>query len=580
MEYEEGNKRLTLKNIPEKPLAEMIEKLQENRVIERIWEHDHTVWKDDPAEITDRLGWLDSQEKMRREVEQLQSFAGQIRSEGFSGVLLLGMGGSSLAAEVINKICGVREGYPEFAILDSTDPEAVLEKEYRFDPAKTLFIVATKSGGTVETISLMKYFYNRVAGVLGNEKAGSHFTAITDPGSNLEKTAHELSFKKVFLNDPAIGGRYSALSYFGLVPAALMGVDLHRLLETASLMAQSAKASDSSRDNENTPAVLGAALGSLYKNGHDKLTMFFSDPLKPLGSWIEQLIAESTGKEGKGILPVEGESIATPEVYGNDRFFVYFRLAGDSAGDAQVEQLVKAGHPLIQVNVHALSNFGGEFFRWMMATAIAGWALEINPFDQPNVEAAKTLAREMVEAYRQEGTLPEHKADLEAGMIKVYSGFQTDSLPQTWKTFLSQANPDKPGNRKKSYLAIQAFIKPDPETERALRELCNVLEARTKMAVTTGYGPRYLHSTGQLHKGDAGCGLFVQITSRSKQDLPVPDQAGSEYSSLTFDVLKNAQAMGDYRALKEKGRPVIRFHLEDDIADTIKKLTDAVPLNN
>ncbi|MFO7952128.1 MAG: glucose-6-phosphate isomerase [Bacillota bacterium] len=575
---EPGNNKqdLQLENIPDKLLENLLNRLKNKRIVERIWSGDYTIWKNDPTEISNRLGWLDSHEKMACAVAEIESFADEVRGQGYTDALLLGMGGSSLAPEVFRKVFGVQKGHPDLEILDSTDPGAILEKERHLDFKKTLFIVSTKSGSTIETIALMKYFYNQVVQALGKDQAGNNFIAITDPESGLEKTAGALGFRKVFLNDPAIGGRYSALSYFGLVPAALNGIDLKRLLERASSMAAKAKAFDPQKENKNSSALLGAALGVLGINGRDKITFLFPEKIKPFADWVEQLIAESTGKEGTGLLPVWGSPVIPPERYTGDRAFIYYHLDEKDPGDKKVESLIEAGHPVIKISLHDLYDLGGECFRWMMATAIAGWALGINPFNQPNVEAAKVRAREMVETYRQKGTLPEQKPDLEAEEIKVYSEFQAESLPQAWNTFLEQASPGEPGGGGKSYLAIQAYVKPDPETDRALRELRNALEARTKMAVTTGYGPRYLHSTGQLHKGDAGNGLFVQITGASKQDLPIPDKPGSNDSSLTFGVLKNAQAMGDYLALKEKGRPVIRFHLEDDVASAIKRLTETV----
>jgi len=575
---EPGNNKqdLRLKNIPDELFEDLLNRLKNERIIERIWKGDHTVWKNDPAEISNRLGWLESHEEMAGAVAEIESFATEVRTRGYTDALLLGMGGSSLAPEVFRKIFGVRQGFLNLEVLDSTDPGAILEKERKLDLKKTLFIVSTKSGSTIETISLMKYFYNRVEQAAGCERAGDNFIAITDPGSSLEKTARDLGFRRVFFNNPAIGGRYSALSFFGLVPAALCGLDLKRLLESSSSVAAEAKAFDPHREIKNTSALLGAALGALGISGKDKITFLFADKIKPFAAWIEQLIAESTGKEGTGLLPVLDLPEIPPESCAGDRAFIYYCPEENDLKDKKVESLIEAGQPVIKIPLHDLYDLGGEFFRWMMATAVACWALKVNPFDQPDVEAAKVMASKMVGTYRQKGTFPELKPNLETEDIKVYSGFPVKNLARAWDIFLDQAGPDEASNGGGSYLAIQAFIKPDPETDRALRELRNALEARTKMAVTTGYGPRYLHSTGQLHKGDAGCGMFVQLTGASEQDLPVPDDPGSNHSTLNFGVLKNAQALGDYLALKEKGRRAIRFHLDKEILSAIKKLTEAV----
>lgn len=366
--------------------------LRENDILARIWSHDHTVWKPEPTEITNRLGWLHSPEVMSKAIPEINAFVDEIRAEGFTHALLLGMGGSSLAPEVFRFTFGVQAGYLDLAVLDSTDPGAVLAHANRLDPASTLFIVSTKSGGTVETFSFFKYFYNWTSEKIGETKAGKHFVAITDPGSGLADTAKKYNFRKTFINDPNIGGRYSALSYFGLVPAALIGMDLKLLLGRASAMAQFSKGIAPSQIEGNSPARLGATLGELAVQGRDKVTLIASPPIKYFGAWAEQLIAESTGKEGKGILPVDGEEVGAPSVYGNDRLFVYLRLEGDSTFDQKVETLLEAGHPVVQLDLQDLYDLGGEFFRWEIATIIASRRLEINPFDQPNVESAKILA--------------------------------------------------------------------------------------------------------------------------------------------------------------------------------------------
>ncbi len=564
------------KNLPDPAMQEELQRMKNELVINRIWKRDHTVWSSSPEEISNRLGWLKSHRLGGKALREIKEFVEQARAEGFTHALLMGMGGSSMAPEVFRKVFGIQDGYLDLHVIDSTDPGAILEKENSVDLSRTLFIVATKSGGTVETISLMKYFYNRTVEAVGRENAGRHFIAITDPGSSLEKTATELSFRKTFLNDPDIGGRYSALSYFGLVPAALVGVDLEKLLHYAEAMAHNAKTEIETVDVENTSAWLGIVLGVLGNSGRDKITLISSPPVQPFGAWIEQLIAESTGKDGKGLLPVDGETPAAPEIYAKDRLFIYFRLDGDTTHEEIVSSLKTAGHPVIQLNLQDIYNLGGEFFRWMIATAVAGWVMQINPFDQPNVESAKVLAREMVSAYRDKGELPSLEPDLKIDGIEVYCGQKAENMQQVWHQFLSQANPGENESKGRSYFAVQAYLKPDPEIDRALQLLRNKIQSASRMAVTVGYGPRFLHSTGQLHKGDAGNGMFIQLTSQMPDDLPIPDRPGSDQSSISFAVLKNAQALGDRQALIDAGRKVIRFHLDKDIKGSLQKLTETL----
>lgn len=578
MEIGRSRHRMVSVNLPEASVQEALEKLKTDRIIKRIWERDYTVWGNSPEEISNRLGWLNSHGAMAESLESIEDFVEEVRSDSYARALLLGMGGSSMAPEVFRKIFGVREGYLDLEVLDSTDPGAVLEKEKKFDPHKTLFIVSTKSGGTVETTSLMKYFYNKALKSLGREDAGKHFIAITDPESSLEKTAKELGFRKIFLNDPDIGGRYSALSYFGLVPAALIGADLEQLLDNADAMACNAEASNCPLEKDNTPAWLGVALGALGSGGHDKVTLVLSPPIKPFGAWLDQLIAESTGKEGTGLLPVDGETLASPEFYGSDRLFIYLRLKDDPTYDKALGRLKEAGQPVIQLNLHDRYALGGEFFRWMMAAAVAGWALGINPFDQPNVESAKVLARDMVSAYRDKGELPSASPDLTINGIEVFYGPSAENLHQAWINFFGKANPGKKEGKGRSYISIQAYLKPEPETDCTLQGLQDKIQTSSRMAVTVGYGPRFLHSTGQLHKGDAGNGLFIQLTAETPGDLPIPDQPGEDHSSISFGILKRAQAMGDRQALLDAGREVIRFHLDGDIPGVIKKLTKAIPV--
>ncbi|MHB8771061.1 MAG: glucose-6-phosphate isomerase [Syntrophales bacterium] len=544
--------------------AEALRALAAGRFMERILRKDHTLWKPEPKEIADRLGWLDSAVTMQRNLSAIGGFVDGVRADGYTFALLMGMGGSSLAPEVFRKVFGRREGFPDLAVIDSTDPGAVLARAAGLDLKRTLFIVSTKSGGTVETFSFLKYFYNLAAGRLGAAEAGRHFVAITDPGSALADIAAVHEFRHCFLNDPEIGGRYSALSLFGLVPAALIGMDLEGFLARAAATADAETASPAA-GQEQSGAFLGALLGELAVQGHDKLTFLFSPAIAPFGDWVEQLIAESTGKEGTGILPVLGEPLGPPTAYGADRVFVAVRVGSDRIGEEELRVLARAGHPVVEVGMAEPFDLGAQCFLWEMATAAAGWRLAINPFDQPDVEAAKVLARRMIAAYRETGTIPPEQPTGEAEGIAVYGAAEPSEPAAALDAFLTQAGEG-------AYAAIQAYLNPSPEIGAALEGFRVRLRERSGLPVTLGYGPRFLHSTGQLHKGDRGRGLFIQLTADDPADAAIPDELGRPGSSLTFGILKAAQASGDRQALRDKGRRVIRFHLRADPAGGINRL--------
>ncbi|MCP4634428.1 MAG: glucose-6-phosphate isomerase, partial [candidate division Zixibacteria bacterium] len=383
-------------------VSEYLKLLEQENIIPRIWSKDHTVWNPEPAEISNRLGWLDSPEEMVNNIDEINSFVEEVRAEGYTHALLLGMGGSSLAPEVFRRVFGVKEGWLNLSVLDSTDPAKVLEYAKKLNPKKTLVIASTKSGGTIETLSFVKYFYNWLADALGKEKAGKHYTAITDPGSGLQSLAEKLNFRKIFLNNPDIGGRYSALSYFGLVPAALVGIDIRQLLDRANMMAARCKKSRNLK--ENPGAYLGAVMGEMAVTGRDKLTLILSPEIAPIGAWLEQLIAESTGKEGKGILPIDGEVLGSPEIYSNDRYFVSIQIGEGNRYQNEINKLQEAGFPVIQLNMETINDLCGEFFHWELATIISAHRLQINPFDQPNVESAKIAAKEMMKSYAASGS--------------------------------------------------------------------------------------------------------------------------------------------------------------------------------
>jgi glucose-6-phosphate isomerase len=537
--------------------------LKRDNIVERIWEKDFNVWSNEPTEITNRLGWLTSPQSSLKALGEIEEFVKGVREEKFEKILLMGMGGSSLAPEVFSLTFGSKEGYPELHVIDSTDPDVVSEYDKVTSDKKTLFIVSTKSGGTVETFSFMKYFFNKTLKKIGKEEVGKRFGAVTDPGSGLEKTAKDLNFRKIFLNDPDIGGRYSALSFFGVVPAALIGLDIEKLLNRAEKFARNSVVSDS------VAGKLGSAIGEYAKLGIDKLTFILSEEVSSFGAWVEQLIAESTGKRGKGILPVEGEAVQSPDFYSNDRLFVYIHFKNDNRKKDAVQNLSGSGFPVFELILDDLYDLGEQYFLWEIVTVVAGWRLGIQPFDQPDVESAKILARQMVKEYQAQGKLPEQNAFLSEGSIRVFGDLNAVSFDTVLREFLNNSI------EKNGYIGIQAYIKPDNDSLNLLQELRLKIAEKYKTPVTIGFGPRFLHSTGQLHKGDAGKGVFIQFTSSSGNDLSVPDNPGEDKSSISFGVLKSAQALGDRQALLNKNRKVLRFDLGTDVITGLKRISDS-----
>ena len=531
-------------------------------VADRIWKRDFTLWKPDDTEIGDRLGWLDCPDAVGAELAAVDRVVEAARDAGFRRILLLGMGGSSLAPELFSTTFGASAAGVPLDVLDSTHPDAVQSCLDSLDIDSTLFVVSTKSGGTVETLSLLKFFFARVASHSPTSRPGNRFIAITDPGSGLEKLASELAFRHIFLNDPEIGGRYSALSLFGLVPARFLGVDVERILERARLAA-----TRSSSDEQDPGYRLGVVLATSALRGRDKLTLATTPSLAPFGAWLEQLIAESTGKEGKGILPVDGEALGAPAAYGDDRLFLHLRLQGESGLDRAVGALADAGHPVAAIELTDLYDLGAAFFACEFATAVAGACMAINPFDQPDVEAAKEIAREMVTSYLGGGELPRHEAAFVDGEIQVFGSSRCATAGEALSEFLQPSS-----NVAAPYLAIHAYLEPTHETERQLKELRIRLRSMTRMAVTVGYGPRFLHSTGQLHKGDRGNGLFLQLTDDPRADLGIPDEPGAAESRMGFATLIEAQSMGDRQALLDAGRSVLRLHLGKRVNQTLADL--------
>ena len=493
-------------------MTERLQQMDHDRIVERIWRKDHTVWKQDPTEITDRLGWLTVSDLMHERIGELEAFAEQASADGFETAVLLGMGGSSLAPEVFARTFGSADGSLELIVLDTTHPETIRRVADELDLRTTLFVVASKSGGTTETLSQFAFFWDRTP-------SGTQFVAITDPGTPLETLAREHGFRAVFLNPEDIGGRYSALSYFGLVPAALIGAPLHEVLDRAGEM--QAASAQKLPTAQIPSATLGAKMGESAGIGRDKLTLALPEKIASLGSWVEQLIAESTGKEGVGIVPVVGEPLGPPDAYGRDRVFV-------AIGEHEaLDELERAGHPVMRLRYEGLEQIGGEFFRWEMATAIAGHVLGINPFDQPNVQEAK-----------------------DATSAILASGSEEDPGFDDLGVLLKQVNEG-------DYVAILAFIERTSETEDAIDRVRLAIRDGYRVATTTGFGPRFLHSTGQLHKGGPNSGVFIQVVDAGRSvDLPIPGRP------FTFGTLIDAQALGDLRSLRGRGRRVARVTLD------------------
>lgn len=524
-----------------------LDALTQAQVIERLWAKDHRVWKQDPREILDRLGWLTLQDQMPQQLGQLRNCASTAKEMKVRDVVLLGMGGSSLGPEVFRTVFGSQKGAPRLWVLDSTVPGWVRQVTGAISPSRTLFLVASKSGGTIEVMSLFAHFWKLVAKAKGNH-GGRQFVAITDPGTGLEKMARDYGFGQIFTNPADIGGRYSVLSLFGLVPAALLGLDVTRLLDRAAGMAERCRQQEDAKANPG--AYLGAVMGSLAKTGRDKVTVIASPSLATFGLWVEQLLAESTGKEGTGLIPIAQEPVLKPSAYGTDRCFVYLKLKGEKNGalDRAVQALAKAEHPVLQFDLRDRYDLAAEFFRWEFATAIAGHLLGIHPFDQPNVQESKDNTNRVLETFQSTGRLPE----------------QVSSHPKDIAQDL--ANQLHPG----TYLSVLAYTTPSRPFETAVRRLRQALMTRHRVATTFGYGPRYLHSTGQLHKGGPKTGVFLELVDRMSPDTTIP---GKPFS---FGTLAQAQAVGDLASLRAHDRHAIRVQLGRDQAATVNAITAAL----
>jgi transaldolase / glucose-6-phosphate isomerase len=532
---------------------------QSGNKMQRLWRHDASLWTGDDE--ANWLGWLDVVEEQIADPVELRNFAKEVWSAGFKDILVLGMGGSSLCPEVLGMTFGKIAGYPDLHVLDSTDPAQVKAFENKIDIGRTLFIVSSKSGSTLEPNIFKQYFFERTKQAVGADKAGSHFIAITDPGSKMQQVAEADRFRHIFFGKPSIGGRYSALSHFGMVPAAAIGVDIKKFLDRAQEMVRACGASTPVEANPG--AVLGIILGTAARSGRDKVTIITSSDISDLGAWLEQLLAESTGKVGKGIIPVDREELAAPEAYGNDRVFAYIHTkhATDVRQDAKVAALEEAGHAVLRIAMSDIYDLGAEFFCWEIATAVAGSIIGINAFNQPDVEASKTATRNLTSAYEKTGSLPAEQSVVEDDGIKLFTDDKNaaelaraaggdKSLAGYLKAHLDRIGAG-------DYFALLGFIQMNAEHERKLQAIRDAVRDKKHVATCLGFGPRFLHSTGQAYKGGPNSGVFLQVTCDDALELPVPQQ------KYTFGVVKAAQARGDFQVLVERGRRALRVHLHD-----------------
>ena len=530
--------------------------------LRRLWARDAKVWTG--GDESKWLDWLDAVDRSREAVPMLTALGTSLRQEDFTAALLIGMGGSSLGPEVLAKILGTESGGLPLFIIDSTDPAQIASCEAALDIKRTLFIVASKSGSTLEPDILLQYFLDRAKAALG-PAAGRQFIAITDPGSKLETFARDNGFRQIVAGVPGIGGRYSVLSNFGLVPAVVMGIDVERMLATAALMVRSCSVDTPAVGNPGV--ILGVVMGTAARAGRDKLTIIASPALASFGAWVEQLIAESTGKHGLGIVPVDAEAIGKPDVYANDRLFIHLRLDddSDSAGDQAVAALISAGQPIVKISLSAREQIAQEFFHWEMATAVAGAVLGIHPFDQPDVEAAKIQTRELMSAYERDNILPQTSPQIVDGNFAVYgTGLgNTITLEHALAWLVGQL---KPGD----YFALLAYIEMNESHRAALQGMRKTVRDTCSVATCLGFGPRFLHSTGQLYKGGPNSGVFLQITCDDAADLPVP---GRSYS---FGTVKAAQALGDFSVLQQRGRRALRVHVKGELGSSLAALHRAL----
>jgi transaldolase/glucose-6-phosphate isomerase len=549
-------------------VAAAINDWKSDNKVQRLWQKDASLWTN--ADEASWLGWLPIVDEQIANIAPLKDIAADVRKAKFKHALLLGMGGSSLCPEVLRMTYGKIAGFPELHVLDSTDPAQVKAVENKVDLKKTLCIVSSKSGSTLEPNIFKQYFYEQIKKKVGEKEVGNHFVAVTDPGSKMQKIAEADKFRRIFPGVPSIGGRYSAISNFGMVPAAVMGLDVAKFLKSASEMVKACGASSAA--DVNPGAILGIILGVAANHGRDKITFITSPGISDLGAWLEQLIAESTGKIGKGIIPVDREKPGKPAVYGTDRVFAYLRLASkpNKAQDAVVAALEKAGHPVVRISLPNTYTLGQEMFRWEIATAVAGSVININTFNQPDVEASKIETRKLTDEYEANGHLPPESPFFEDQGIKLYADDKNAGalkggakLADVLRAHLGRIKPN-------DYFAVLGYILMDAANEKALQAIRHAVRDKKRVATCLGFGPRFLHSTGQAYKGGPNSGVFLQITCDDAKDLPVPGQ------KYTFGVVKAAQARGDFNVLAERGRRALRVHLGKNVKSGLATLAKVV----
>jgi transaldolase/glucose-6-phosphate isomerase len=548
-------------------VAASVEDWKKNNKVARLWQKDASLWTG--TDESNWLGWLTITEEQIAHIEALKQIAADIKKAKFKHALLLGMGGSSLCPEVMRMTFGKIKGHPELHVLDSTDPAQIKAIEAKVDLKSTICIVSSKSGSTLEPNIYKQYFFERVKAKVGEKEVGNRFIAITDPGSKMQQVAEADKFRKIFFGVPSIGGRYSAISNFGMVPAAIMGVNVEKFLKNTEEMVKACGASSAA--DSNPGVLLGTILGTAANHGRDKLTIITSPGIFDLGAWLEQLIAESTGKIGKGIIPVDRERLGKPAVYGNDRVFAYLRLSSkpNKAQDAAVAALEKAGHPVVRIAVPNIYNLGQEFFRWEIATAVAGSIIGIDAFNQPDVEASKIETKKLTSQYEATGSLPPEVPFFEASGIKLFADEKNavavhgPNLVDVLKAHLARAGAG-------DYFAVLGYVTMNPAHEKALQAIRHAVRDKKKVASVLGFGPRFLHSTGQAYKGGPNSGVFLQITCDDAKDLPVPGQ------KYTFGIVKAAQARGDFAVLAERGRRALRVHLGKNVKAGLAALAKAV----
>lgn len=542
---------------------------QDKQIVKKIQQKDHSLWRGKEDNIKNRLGWVDLPRIMDQHIARIEQLAKTVSSEGYSNVILLGMGGSSLVSILLEKTFEKIDGFPDLMVIDSTLPDTLTNVEKNLNLSKSIFIVATKSGETLETISLFKYFYNKVVNTVVEGEAGHNFVAITDPETSLAKIGSTYNFREVFLNEATIGGRYSALSFFGLVPASLMGLNIRKLLFFGQLAQQDFYSLNYPLRGRNCAVDTGVILGVLEAAGKDKLTIITSSGLESFGDWLEQLVAESTGKVGKGLIPVVREILFEPEFYTTDRVFIYMKLGDDCKLDRKVAALKQAGFPILTYQIFSLYELGAHFFMWQMAVAILAIEMSINPFDQPDVEITKAITNEIIRHNSSEGDFSKNKETIDKSFVLSDKEQSISSVKNKLLLFIDSAS-------KQSYIGIQVYLSASERIITAVESLRKSIGLYSGLVTTVGFGPRYLHSTGQLHKGGNGNCCFLQIVSNSSNDLSIPDQLEGVRSTLTFGELTEAQSLGDRRALLDKGRPVFRIIIEGELARIINVLASRI----